>query len=281
MAKINRDEYISQLRERWNNMTITSDPMFGLVMENKKICLQLIQRALPHLAIKELADITTQKEIRAVAARNIVYDVYVKDHAGRVFIIEMQMADQHNLPYRLRYYLGQADQELLNPTDDYRILAKYPTYALMFCNFDYFGRGWARYEFKMACTRDPHLLFGDDRTVTIFNAKAKSFLKDDEPIKSFLALMRNHVDNKSRFINNIQDEVSRIKHNPERRRSFMKFETLLADARYDGRQEGLKEGIQNFIQSLRELDIPDQVIKQKLVEHYHLSEAEAADSLNK
>ena len=65
----------------------------------------------------------------------------------------------------------------------------------------------------------------------------------------------------------------------------MKFETLLADARYDGRQEGLKEGlqegIQNFIQSLRELDIPDQVIKQKLVEHYHLSEAEAADSLSK
>lgn len=59
-----------------------------------------------------------------------------------------------------------------------------------------------------------------------------------------LALVRNQVDNKSRFINEIQDEIKKVKDDPERRRSYMKFETLLADARYDGRQEGKEEGKQ-------------------------------------
>ncbi|MFC2672240.1 hypothetical protein [Limosilactobacillus vaginalis] len=33
---------IANIMERWQKMTITSDPMFGMVMENKKICLELI-----------------------------------------------------------------------------------------------------------------------------------------------------------------------------------------------------------------------------------------------
>ena len=28
--------------EKWEKMTITSDPMFGMVMQNKEICLELI-----------------------------------------------------------------------------------------------------------------------------------------------------------------------------------------------------------------------------------------------
>lgn len=47
----------------------------------------------------------------------------------------------------------------------------------MFCNFDYFKQGWARYEFNLTCTRDHNLKFGDNRTVVIFNALAKKFDK--------------------------------------------------------------------------------------------------------
>ncbi|MRN07248.1 Rpn family recombination-promoting nuclease/putative transposase [Lactobacillus sp. 0.1XD8-4] len=257
--------------------------MFGLVMENKEICMQLIQRALPYLKLKEVVNIETQKDISAVAAKKVRYDVYVRDQENRIFIVEMQIADKHNLPFRLRYYLGQADEELLKPNNNYQVLAKYPTYAIMFCNFDYYGRGWARYEFEMQCTCDSQLKFGDKRTVVVFNAKATTFSDNDKPIQSFLALMRNQVDNKSKFITQIQTEISKIKSNPERRRSFMKFQMLLADAKSEGRSEGQKEerikAIKILVKTLQQLGTPTEDIKTSLIKNYHLSNIEAEQYL--
>ncbi len=229
--------------EKWEKMTITSDPMFGMVMQNKEICLKLINRALPHLKATQIVQLTTQKDINVVAGRRVRYDVYVQDEDGNIIVIEMQVADRQNLPYRLRYYQEQIDHGLLLPGKDYRDLSLHPTYVIMFCDFDYFGYGWARYVFEMACTRNHQLKLGDQRTVVIFNALAKEFTKDEQPIKNFLALMQNQVDNKSRFITKIQDEIVKIKQEPERRRGFMKFELDLMDARREGREEGELEGI--------------------------------------
>ncbi|MCC4323833.1 hypothetical protein LMB42_06125 [Limosilactobacillus reuteri] len=54
--------------------------------------------------------------------------------------------------------------------------------------------------------------------------------------------MRNQVNNKSKFITKIQDEIVKIKQEPERRRGFMKFELDLMDARREEREEGIKKG---------------------------------------
>ncbi|MBB1078362.1 hypothetical protein H5S09_00700 [Limosilactobacillus sp. STM2_1] len=47
--------------EKWQRMTITSDPMFGMVMANKDICLELINRALPKLKATKIIHLSTQK----------------------------------------------------------------------------------------------------------------------------------------------------------------------------------------------------------------------------
>lgn len=60
---------IANIMDRWQKMTITSDPMFGIVMENKEICLELIQRALPRLKVNEIVHLTTQKDINVFARR--------------------------------------------------------------------------------------------------------------------------------------------------------------------------------------------------------------------
>lgn len=52
------------------------------------------------------------------------------------------------------------------------------------------------------------------------------------------------------------------------------------DVEYDLKQEKI-HGIQSLIQSLREIGIADNVIVQKLVEHYHLSTKEAQKYLAK
>ena len=183
MNNLSREEQIALIYDKWQKMTITSDPMFGLVMQNKEICLELINRALPNIKAKQIIQLDTQKDINIVSAHRVRFDVYVRDDKNNIIVIEMQVNNQNNIPARLRYYQEQVDHELLRPEDNYSVLNNYPTYIIMFCNFDYFKQGWARYEFNLTCTRDHNLKFGDNRTVVIFNALAKKFDKNDEPIK--------------------------------------------------------------------------------------------------
>ena len=50
-----RAQYLKQLEQQWKNLPITNDIMFGMVMENQKICLELIQCSLPELNIKSIS----------------------------------------------------------------------------------------------------------------------------------------------------------------------------------------------------------------------------------
>ncbi len=274
MNNLSREEQIALIYDKWQKMTI--NPMFGLVMQNKEICLELINRALPNIKVKQIIQLDTQKDINIVSAHRVRFDVYVRDDKNNITVIEMQVNNQNNIPAHLRYYQEQVDHELLRPGDNYSVLNNYPTYIIMFCNFDYFKQGWARYEFNLTCTRDHNLKFGDNRTVVIFNALAKKFDKNDEPIKKFLALMRNQGDNKNRFIAQIQGEIDKVKQDPERRDSFMRYELNLMDAKMEVREEGMakakREDIKKLIDSLYELNIKPEIIKQKVMEKYNLTD---------
>lgn len=102
----------------------------------------------------------------------------------------------------------------------------------------------------------------------IFNALAKEFTNDEQPIKNFLALMRNQGDNKNRFIAQIQGEIDKVKQDPERRDGFMKYELNLMDAKMEVREEDIKK----LIDSLYELNIKPEIIKQKVMEKYNLTD---------
>ena len=285
---MDRQRLISYARKKWQEMTITSDPMFGMVMENKEICLGLINRALPKLKARKIMHLVTQKDVNVVAAHRVRFDVFVQDDQNNTVVIEMQVNNCNNLPARLRYYQEQIDHGLLQPGQDYRELTKYPTYVIMFCNFDYFGRGWARYEFDMSCVRDRDLKFGDKRTVVIFNALAKKFRDDDQSIKDFLALMRNQVDINDRFIAQIQNEIDKVKRDPERRQVFLKYEMLMMDAKHRAREEGIKfgeakgkeEGIKNLVNSLRHLNVNSATIAKELKLRYDLTDDDVLKYLN-
>lgn len=60
-GNLTREKQISLIYDKWQNMTITSDPMFGLVMQNKAIYLELINQALPQLKARKITQLETQK----------------------------------------------------------------------------------------------------------------------------------------------------------------------------------------------------------------------------
>lgn len=273
----NLSESYAKVLEKWKRMTITSGPMFGMVMQNKEICLELINRALPQLKATQIVQLATQKDINVVAGRRVRYDVYVQDEKGNIVVVEMQVADHQNLPYRLRYYQEQIDHGLLLPGESYQSLRQHPTYVIIFCDFDYFGYGWARYVFEMSCTRNPQLKLGDQRTIVVFNALAKEFTNDEQPIKNFLALMRDQVDNESKFITKIQNEIVKIKQEPERRRGFMKFELDLMDARREGELKAEEKGKQKLVKFLSSQDTAPSEIVAALVNVYQMTEKAAQE----
>lgn len=107
-----------QLRQKWESLGIASDVMFGMVMQKKELCLELIQRAVPELKVQKIEFHQHQYTVDGpLDSRGSRFDIYARDDQGRIFMIEMQVANHHNLPYRLRYYLRQSDFDILNPGD--------------------------------------------------------------------------------------------------------------------------------------------------------------------
>ena len=147
----------------------------------------------------------------------------------------------------------------------------------MFCDFDYFGRGWSKYQFENRCVVDPKLKLGDQRQITIFNAKASQF-HGNMKLKGFLKLMGNQIDADDQLVKQVRTEMKRIREDPIRRHGFMKYELDLMDARNDGFKDGQKMG---SINTLKELGFNKQQIIDELIKTYEISNKEATELVNK
>ncbi|MCC4472489.1 hypothetical protein LMB88_02385, partial [Limosilactobacillus reuteri] len=74
------------------------------------------------------------------------------------------------------------------------------------------------------------------------------------------------------FITKIQDEIVKIKQEPERRRGFMKFELDLMDARREGWEKGREEAKQKLVKFLASQDTAPSEIVAALVNVYQMTE---------
>lgn len=264
-------EQLQAAAAKWEQLTIANDQMFSMVMENNDICLELLRRIFPELAIKRVARAAIQKQVNdPLDARTVRFDVYLEDDQQRTYIVEMQVANHDNLPYRLRYYLEQADHNILSPGDSYDKLKHYPTYIVFFCDFDYYQKGRVKYRFEWRCTEDCQLTAGTGQQLVVFNARADDF-RDNIKLQGFLKLMRNQVTTDDPFVGQIVAEMNRIKQDSGRRRLFMKYEMDLMDARSDQQAEDIKL----TAKLLTNLGIAKNEILRSLSDTYQLLTAEA------
>ena len=210
------------LRAEWQRKTIKDDPIFGTVMTNPTLCAELLRRALPELTIQWVKDADPQHTIQATpTAKGIRIDVYTRHDQNRTYTVEMQMVNEHNLPFRMREYQELMDQEILNIGDDYDKLANYPTYVIFFCNFDYYQRGLACYQFEFREKWHPEITAGDLRTMVVFNTKVQDYEHATE-IRPFLDMIRGNIDTKDKFIVAVDAEVQDIRADKQREARFMK-----------------------------------------------------------
>ena len=280
---MNREHELTRLAQQWEELTIANDRMFSMAMENNAICRELLRRIFPELAIDRVQRVTMQKQVNTpLDARTVRFDVYIRDDQQRTYIVEMQVANRQNLPYRLRYYLEQVDYSILGPGDNYEKLAGYPTYVIFFCDFDYYGQDRPEYRFEWRNIDQPDLAAGTGQQLVVFNAQASTF-HDNIGVAGFLKLMHNQIAAGDPLVEQVTQEMKRIKQDPERRRDYMKYELDLMDARSDGMAiglaEGKKQGKQESIVAaakiLLGLELSRTVIVKQLMSAYDLSSAEA------
>lgn len=246
-------------------------------MQNPELCKELLQRILPDLDIDHVEYPELQKTINQDRdAKSVRLDVYIKDDKDTVYDIEMQVSDTGELPKRSRYYQSMIDLQLIDKGQFYKELNK--SFVIFICLFDMFGKGRHIYTFKNICKEDKDISL-EDGTVKIFlNTDG---IQDDVSgeLKAFLDYVAGKKTEDS-FVERLDKAVKEAKKNRDWRREYMmllvrdqeNIEKGRREGMAEGEQKGRQEGIYFLISTLRDLNVPDEVILQKVQEKYKLSE---------
>ena len=100
-------------RKKWEDLEIKDDFLFGKVMRNPKLCIQMLERIL-NIEIDHIDFPDIQKTLDFdFDAKSIRLDVYAKDEKGTVFNVEMQALNKDDLRKRSRYYQAMIDLDLM------------------------------------------------------------------------------------------------------------------------------------------------------------------------
>ena len=202
----------------WEDLGISNDFLFGKVMQNPKLCKELLERILPDLKIDHIEYPELQKGIRPDAdAKSVRLDVYVKDDKNIVYNIEIQATDTKELPKRSRYYQGMIDLQLIDKGQTYKKLNR--SYVIFICLEDIFKKGRHIYTFENICKEDKSISMGDETTKIFLNADGKM---DDvsEELKAFLDYVAGKKPEDT-YVQELDEAVKEAKKNREWRHEYM------------------------------------------------------------
>ena len=259
---------------KWEELSISNDFLFGKVMQNPELCKELLQRILPDLKIDRIEYPELQKSINVdMDARSVRLDVYVKDDKEIVYDIEMQVSDTKELPKRSRYYQRMIDLQLIDKGQHYKKLNR--SYILFISPFDLYDKGRHIYTFEHICKEDNSIVMGDEAVKIFLNTDGTMDDVSDER-KAFLDYVAGRKSEDS-YVEKLDKAVKEAKQNREWRHEYMTL--LMRDQ--ENVEKGREQGILGMISALRDLNIPDSTILQKLQEKFLLTKEESQKYLSR
>lgn len=121
----------------WNLAGFKDGMIFSwIISEHKDICLELLQLILPDLGIVDVENIKKEDTHKQnTVFHGARFDIYAEDEHGRMYDIEMQVSDEHNLGKRISYYQSYLTQHALGAGQDYN--DRVDTYVIFICDFDF------------------------------------------------------------------------------------------------------------------------------------------------
>ncbi len=224
-------------RKRFDDLTIADDFMFCKVMQDEEICKSFLEIILKD-KIDSIKEVSTQKAIITNSeSKSVRLDIIVTDAQNKLYNIEMQVVNQHNIAKRMRYYQSAIDVANLDKGALYEDLND--TYIIFLCMFDYFNKGEAIYQFENICTKNSALYLQDGVKKIIINVDAVENTKDKD-LKAFLEYMKTGVSN-NEFTRRLNSMVETIKDKSTARNEYNFVPGYIMDAKYEQRELDQKE----------------------------------------
>ena len=151
---------------QFQNLSITDDFVFCSVMtSSEELCREMAERILGR-KIGRIVRLDKQKSIQTTPdGKGVRFDVYFEDDRDTVYDIEMQNANEKNLPRRARYYQSMIDMEQMEKGMQYEEMKN--SYVIFICMFDPFRLGFRKYTVIHTFKEDSKASY-DDGTQKIF-----------------------------------------------------------------------------------------------------------------
>ena len=254
--------------ERWENLTLANDFLFGKVMRDPELCTEMIRRILPDIDLGRIEFTHTQKgEKFSLDTRGVRFDVFAKSDNRKIFDCEVQTSDKKDLARRTRAYhivlgLDALETETLKKSGSYNDLSD--AFVIFICTFDPFKRGRNIYTFRKVCDEERDLNL-DDGAITIFlNAQSKS--KDmSVELRAFLDFMLGRSSDDP-FIKKLGERLNEAKRNAKWRRDYMlhlmERQETFNEGVAVGELRGRREASVEFAKRLRNAGMSDTQIHQ-------------------
>lgn len=182
------DSYLPE-EERWENLTLANDFLFGKIFQDEDLCLRLVRLILPELNIERVFISVLQKSLHETFdTKGVRFDVYLRDDKDRIINVEMQTAKNDNIMKRTRAYHSLIDLDAMDRQKVKRYGNMPDVIVIFICGFDLFKKGRHIYTFRNFCVQERDLALEDGATTIFLNTKGKA---DDVSIelKSFLDLV--------------------------------------------------------------------------------------------
>ena len=224
-------------------LTFVDDYMFGFILQNEKICKELLERLLK-IKIEKVVYPELQKSISPYyETKGVRLDVYVKD-SDRVFDIEIQNSKNIDLPKRTRYYQSMIDIDSLLKGESYSELKE--SIIIFICTFDPFGENLPCYTFKNLCIENIQLELNDQAVKKIYNSTAY-MRESDVEISAFLEYINTRTPTDD-FTKKLSHLVEEAKLNNIFRDKYLTMNIHDQDISKEAYEEGLSAGLQQGLQ---------------------------------
>jgi len=226
------------MSKKFEELTISDDFMFGIIMRQSAYCKPFLETIL-NIRIDHIEYPKTQESIDLdVRAKSVRLDVYVDDGKNTVYNIEMQNSSDANIPKRSRYYQDMIDLNILDKGSDYEELKN--SIVIFVCTFDPFKLGRHYYSFQYTCLEDQSLKLNDGTTKILLNTKG--ILDDVNPrLKKLLDFIDGQKPTDD-FTQELSEAVEDARHNKKWRLEYMKLELNYRDKYKEGEKAGKEIG---------------------------------------
>ena len=248
---------------KYEELRFSDDFMFCKVLQNDpELCRKLLIRLLGR-KVGRLVTAERQHTIEITAqGRGVRFDVYAVDDESVIYDVEMQNANEGDLPQRARYAQAMIDLEQLDRAQAFGTLNR--SIVIFICRFNLFPKvGLHRYVFQDRCAALPELELGDgaEKVFICTRGRARDVTEEE---KRMLEYMENGQPS-DELTNEVDAAVSQAHFNPrwrmeyhdlqriiEREKDELRAEICELEAEKRGWQEE-KRGYEEEIERLRSM----------------------------